>query len=156
MKPALDCNTATYKQYELASDQLKKQIEKMKKLFLTLAIAAIGFTASYAQDNHKERLTPAQRAEKSTAKLEKELGLTKDQKQKVYAIELDKASKAEAWHKQNHDARKAMKEEHEAVKKSTDAKLDQVLTAEQKQKLSVLKAEKKEKQKDRHHKTKKA
>jgi protein CpxP len=131
----------------------------MKKLFLTLAIAVAGLTASYAQNTSKEKLTPAQRAEKSTAKLQQELSLTADQKQKVYVIELDKANKAEEWHKKNHDARKAMKAQHEAVKKSTDAQLDKVLTAEQKQKLSSIRAEKKEKskdKKDRHNKTKKA
>ena len=133
----------------------------MKKLFLTLAIAVAGLTAGYAQSTStaKQKMTPAQRAEKSTAKLQQELSLTADQKQKVYAIELDKANKAEEWHKKNHDARKAMKDQHEAVKKNTDAQLDKVLTAEQKQKLNTLKAEKKEKSKDKkgkHNKTKKA
>jgi len=131
----------------------------MKKLFLTLAIAVIGFTASYAQNTAKEKLTPAQKAEKSTAKLQKELSLTADQKQKVYAIELDKATKSEAWHKESKDTKKKMKDQHEAVKNASDAQIDKVLNADQKKKLSALKAEKKEKSKDKkgkHNKTKKA
>lgn len=131
----------------------------MKRLFLTLAIAAIGFTASYAQSTPKEKMTPAQKAEKSTAKLEKELSLTADQKQKIYAIELDKATKSEEWHKKNNEARKAMKAQHDAAKQATEAQLEKVLTPDQKKKLTDLKAEQKQKAKDKkdnHNKTKKA
>lgn len=125
----------------------------MKKLFLTFAIALMGFTASFAQQPGKTKMTPEQKAVKSTAKLEKELSLTGAQKQKIYAIELDKYQKAEEWHKQNHEARKAQKDQHEALKKATDAKFDQVLTADQKKKMEVIRAEKKEK-KGKHHKGK--
>jgi len=128
----------------------------MKRLFLTLAIAAVTLTASYAQHGHKEKLTPAQRAEKSTAKLEKELALTADQKQKVYTIELDKAQKSEEWHKKNQEARKAQRDQHTAVKKATDSQLDKVLTADQKKKLSTIQAERKEKSKDKRAKHKSA
>ena len=122
----------------------------MKRLFLTLAIAAIAFTSSYAQTGtHKEKLSPAQKAEKSTAKLQKELALTADQKQKIYAIELDKFNKSEALHKPGHDAKKAQKDQHDVIKKETDAKLDRILNAGQKKKLAAIKAEKKEKKKDK-------
>ena len=118
----------------------------MKKLFLTLAIAVMGFTASYAQTAaHHEKATPAQKAEKSTAKLQKELSLTADQKNKVYAIELDKFQKAAALHKSGHEAKSAMKDKQKAIKKDTEAKLDKVLNAEQKKKLDALQAEKKAK-----------
>jgi len=122
----------------------------MKKLFLTLAIAFIGFTATYAQTAaHKEKTTPAQKAEKSTAKLQKELSLTADQKQKVYAIELDKFQKAESLHKSGHAARQAQKDQQKAIKKETEAKLDKVLNAEQKKKLDAVHAEKKAKKEQR-------
>jgi len=126
----------------------------MKKLFLTLAIAVIGFTASYAQSTAKEKLTPAQKAEKTTAKLQKELALTADQKQKIYAIELDKATKSEEWHKKAKETKKAMKDQHEAAKDASDAQIEKVLNADQKKKLTALKAEKKEKSKDKKEKHK--
>lgn len=120
----------------------------MKRLLLTLAIAAIGFTGSYAQDTPKDKMTPAQKAEKSTAKLQKELSLSADQKKKIYAIALDKANKSEEWHKKNKDAKKAQKAQHDALKKSTDDQISKVLTVEQQKKLNAIHAEKKEK-KDR-------
>lgn len=125
----------------------------MKRLFLTLAIAAIGFTGSYAQDAPKDKMTPAQKAEKSTAKLQKELSLSADQKKKIYAIELDKATKGEEWHKKNKDAKKAQKAQHDAVKKSTDDQINKVLTPDQQKKLSTIHTEKKEK-KDKKEKNK--
>jgi protein CpxP len=118
----------------------------MKRLFLTLAIAVLGLTAGYAQTSAgKTKVTPAQKAEKSTAKLQKELSLTADQKEKIYAIELDKFQKAERMHKSGHEAKEAQKDQHKAIKKETEAKLDKVLNADQKKKLEVLKTEKKAK-----------
>ncbi|QNK61240.1 hypothetical protein H7F33_11730 [Pedobacter sp. PAMC26386] len=108
----------------------------MKRIVLTLAIAFIGLTASYAQTAGKQKMTPEQKAEKSTAKLEKELSLTADQKQKIYTVELDKYKKNEELHKQSHADRKATRDQHIASKKETDAKIDQILTADQKKKLA--------------------
>jgi protein CpxP len=121
----------------------------MKRLILTLAIAAFAFTGSFAQQVQKDKLSPAQKAEKTTAKLQKELSLTAAQKQKIYAIELNKASKAEEWHAKNHDAKKAMKAQHEALKKSTDDEISKVLTADQNKKLTAMKAAKKAKSKNK-------
>ena len=74
----------------------------MKRLFLTLAIAALAFTGSYAQTKApKAKETPEQTAEKSTARMQKTLSLTADQKTKVYALELDKYQKSAAWHKES-------------------------------------------------------
>ena len=118
----------------------------MKKLFLTIAIAVMGFTASNAQTAaQKEKATPAQKAEKSTEKLQKELSLNADQKKKVYAIELEKFQKSESLHKSGTAAKSALKDQQKAIKKATEAKLDQVLTAEQKTKLDAIHAEKKAK-----------
>lgn len=115
----------------------------MKTIVLTLAIAFIGLTSTFAQSTGKQKMTPEQRAEKSTAKLEKELTLTTDQKQKIYAVELDKYKQTEAWHKQSSADRKAKKDQHIASKTETDAKIDQVLTPDQKKKLEVLRTAKK-------------
>jgi protein CpxP len=121
----------------------------MKRIVLTLAIAIIGLTSSYAQTAGKQKMTAEQKAEKSTAKLEKTLTLTADQKQKIYAVELDKYKQSEAWHKQSSVDRKAKKDQHIASKKETDAKIDQVLTADQKKKLEDLRTAKKAKMQER-------
>lgn len=126
----------------------------MKTIVLTLAIAFIGLTSTFAQNTGKQKMTPEQRAEKSTAKLEKELTLTTDQKQKIYAVELDKYKQTEAWHKQSSADRKAKKDQYIASKTETDAKIDQVLTPDQKKKLEVLRTAKKaraQNKKDQHN-----
>jgi protein CpxP len=116
----------------------------MKKIVLTLVMIAAAMTATYAQ-NTKAKLTAEQKAEKSTAKLQTELSLSADQKQKVYAIELDKFKKADEWHKKTSAVRKAQKEQHKTLKNETDAKLAQVLNADQKKKLEVAQTTKKDK-----------
>jgi len=131
----------------------------MKRIVLTLAIALIGLTSSYAQTAGKQKMTAEQKAEKSTAKLEKTLTLNADQKQKVYAIELDKYKQNEAWHKESSADRKAKKDQHIASKKETDTKIDQVLTPDQKKKLEDLRAAKKARmqgKKDNHKESKPA
>lgn len=131
----------------------------MKRIVLTLAIALIGLTSSYAQTAGKQKMTAEQKAEKSTAKLEKTLTLNADQKQKVYAIELDKYKQSEAWHKESSADRKAKKDQHIASKKETDTKIDQVLTPDQKKKLEDLRAAKKarmQSKKDNHKESKPA
>ncbi len=123
----------------------------MKKVILMAAITLFGFTAAFAQDNVKknnkadhQKLTAEQRAEKSTSELDKKLSLTADQKQKIYAIELDRAKKGEAKKSAVQAERKARKADMEADK----AKIEQVLTPAQKTKLEALRAEKKAHKKD--------
>ncbi|MBB5634869.1 Spy/CpxP family protein refolding chaperone [Pedobacter cryoconitis] len=110
----------------------------MKRIVLTLAIAIIGLTSAFAQTTGQQKLTAEQRAEKSTAKLDKMLTLTADQKQKIYAVELDKYKQSEAWHKQSTADRKAKKDQHATARKETDVKIDQILTADQKKKMEDL------------------
>jgi len=123
----------------------------MKKVVLTLAIVVMGLTATFAQDTTKRarrqmpKMTAEQRAEKATAKLEKELNLTADQKTKVYAVELENSKKMEEWRKSDQGA---MKDKMKARKSAIDAqkaKIDGILTAEQKTKMESLRAEAKEK-----------
>jgi protein CpxP len=133
----------------IASSPLKNNYILMKTIVLTLAIALIGLTSGYAQTAGKQNMTAEQKAEKSTAKLEKTLQLTADQKQKIYAVELDKYKQSEAWHQQSNADRKAKKDQHIASKKETDAKIDQVLTADQKKKLEDLRTAKKAKMQER-------
>ena len=114
----------------------------MKKIVLTLVMVAAGIAGTYAQ-NVKAKFTPEQKAEKSTAKLQQELSLTADQKQKIYAIELDKFKKTDEWHKKSSEVRKSQREQYTALKSETDAKLGQVLNADQKKKLEDTQAARK-------------
>jgi len=123
----------------------------MKKLILTMAIAVMGFTATFAQDSTRRakrpmaKLTAEQRAEKSTSMMEKKLNLTTAQKEKVYAIELDRAKKMDAFRTEDKAAMKGKMKERKADLDKTKADLDKVLTAEQKTKLDAFRAEAKEK-----------
>ena len=116
-----------------------------------MAIAVMGFTATFAQDSTRRakrpmaNLTAEQRADKSTAMMEKKLNLTADQKQKVYAIELDRAKKMDAFRTEDRAAMKGKMKERKADLDKTKADLDKVLTADQKTKLDAFRAEAKEK-----------
>jgi len=123
----------------------------MKKAILTIAIAVMGLTAAFAQDSTKRvrkpmpKMTAEQRAEKATARLEKELSLTADQKTKIYAIELENAKKVDAFRSADQADRKEKMKEGRATMQAQKAKIDAVLTAEQKTKLEAVRAEAREK-----------
>ncbi|AZI27162.1 hypothetical protein EA772_18140 [Pedobacter sp. G11] len=123
----------------------------MKKAILTIAIAVMGLTAAFAQDSTKRvrkpmpKMTAEQRAEKATARLEKELSLTADQKTKIYAIELENAKKVDAFRSADQADRKEKMKEGRATMQAQKAKIDAVLTAEQKTKLEAIRAEAREK-----------
>ncbi|WP_133248498.1 hypothetical protein [Pedobacter yonginense] len=127
----------------------------MKKAILTIAIAVMGFTAAFAQDTTKRarrempKMTAEQRAEKATAGMEKRLGLTADQKTKVYQVELDRAKKMDAMRTGNPADMKSKRGEMKASMDKAKADLDNILTAEQKTKMETLRAEQREKMKDR-------
>jgi len=118
----------------------------MKRIFLTLAIAAIAFTGSYAQTKGStQQPTAEQRAEKATAALQEKLTLSADQKSKVYALELDKFKKAAVLHGNSSESKKTKKGEHKAIKKATDVKLEQILTPVQRKKWDAMQEKSKEK-----------
>ncbi|MDQ1138868.1 MAG: hypothetical protein ABWZ79_02665 [Pedobacter agri] len=123
----------------------------MKKAILTIAIAVMGLTAAFAQDSTKRvrkpmpKMTAEQRAEKATARLEKELSLTADQKTKIYAIELENAKKVDAFRSADQADRKEKMKEGRATMQAQKAKIDAVLTAEQKTKMEAVRAEAREK-----------
>jgi len=116
-----------------------------------MAIAVMGFTAVFAQDSTKrarrpmQNLTVEQRAERATTAMEKKLNLTAEQKTKVYAIELDRAKKMDAFRNEDRSAMKDKLKSRKADMDASKAKLDNVLTADQKTKLDAFRAEAKEK-----------
>jgi len=123
----------------------------MKKAILTLAIAVMGLTAAFAQDTTRRerkpmpKLTAEQRAERFTSRLEKQLSLTADQKTKIYAIELENAKKMDAFRSADQTERKEKMKQGKAVMEQQKAKIDAILTAEQKTKMEAFRAEAKEK-----------
>lgn len=123
----------------------------MKRAILTIAIAVMGLTAAFAQDSTKRarrpmpKMTAEQRAERVTAKMEKELSLTADQKTKIYAIELENAKKMDTWRSADQGDMKGKMKERKAAMDEQKAKIDGVLTADQKTKLDAFRAEAKEK-----------
>ncbi|MBC6110480.1 hypothetical protein ACFOG5_05075 [Pedobacter fastidiosus] len=127
----------------------------MKRAILTIAIAVMGFTAAFAQDTTRKarrempKMTAEQRAEKATAGMEKRLGLSADQKTKVYQVELDRAKKMDAMRTGNPADMKGKRGEMKASMDKSKADLDNILTSEQKTKMEALRAEQKGKMKDR-------
>jgi Spy/CpxP family protein refolding chaperone len=123
----------------------------MKKAILTIAIAVMGLTAAFAQDTTKHarrpmpKMTAEQRADKVTARLEKQLSLTADQKTKIYAIELENAKKMDTWRSADKGDMKGKMKERKAAMDEQKAKIDAVLTADQKTKMDAFRAEAKEK-----------
>lgn len=102
----------------------------MKKLILSIVIAAIGFAAAHAQDSTKVRKAPRakftaeQRAEMASKNMQQKLGLSDDQKQKVYALELDRIKKTDEWRKQDHEAMKGKMNDRKSFMKGSKDKLD--------------------------------
>ncbi|MDB5020954.1 MAG: hypothetical protein JWQ28_2081 [Pedobacter sp.] len=126
----------------------------MKKIILTLALAVTALTASYAQKANRVELTPEQKAEKVATNLKAKLSLSDEQKTKVYKLEVDRIKKADEWRKGNHEAMKSKMEERQAFMKANDAKLEQILTADQKKTYEALREKKKSEMRDRrgnHH-----
>lgn len=115
----------------------------MKKIVFTFAIALMSLSATYAQRTNRQQLSPEQRAEKSTAKLEKELGLKPDQKQKVYALELDKFREQANRFEKAKAERTKERAEMLKLRNQNVAQLNKVLTAEQLTKLEALQKDKK-------------
>lgn len=121
----------------------------MKKIVLTLAIAVSAFTASYAQKSARGPVSPEQRAERTASQLKEKLALTDSQKAEVYKIEFEKAKKHDDWRKDRMQEMKKVSEARKAEMKDSENKLAKVLTPEQKAKYESMKAEQREKVKDR-------
>lgn len=101
----------------------------MKKLVLLLVVMMITTTGLLAQQ--RQRATPEERAKKQTEALVKELGLTDEQKEKVYDINLKYAQPNEELAKMDREKRR---EAFQKIQKEKDDAIKAVLTDEQKKK----------------------
>ena len=123
----------------------------MKRAILTIAIAVMGLSAAFAQDTTKRarrqmpKMSAEQRAEKVTARLEKELNLTADQKTKIYAIQLENAKTMDTWRNADQGDMKGKMKDRKAAMQAQQGKIDAILTADQKTKMDAFRAEAKEK-----------
>lgn len=138
----------------------------MRKLIYTIALVVIGITTSSAQEPGKrkeeakqriegrerldrdDKLTNEQRAEKAATAMQKRLGLTDEQKQKVQSIELDRIKKNEEWRKQDDKSIKNKMEERKAFMTASKEKMDKILTEEQRKTLAAAREEGKDRMKE--------
>ncbi|MBX7093135.1 MAG: DUF4890 domain-containing protein [Flavobacteriales bacterium] len=118
----------------------------MKKVIL-LFVALIGSSVAMAQvktevnsaQTHQPKQQQAskeERAEQFAGRMLKELNLTPEQKNRVYAAKLDQITAKEGLDAQYTDkeAQRAHHAEYSAVQESFDAKMKTILTADQYQK----------------------
>lgn len=125
----------------------------MKKLIMIAVIFAMttaGVLAQKGPDNRRggqqrEMLTPEQRAEKMTMKMAEELGLSEDQKQKIYIINLEHAQKRQEQWEAMEAERNAKRSEMRADAESQNDQIAAFLTPEQKTKWEEFKNENRKK-----------
>jgi len=121
----------------------------MKKIILSLAIAATAFTAGYAQTTDRKQIDPEQRAERVASQMQEKLALSDKQKAEVYKIEVEKLKKQADWRKERTKEMKKVAEARKAEMQDSEDKLARVLTADQKAKYESMKADRKEKMRER-------
>ncbi len=101
----------------------------------------------FQQGAQRADRSPEQRAEMITASLEKKLGLSADQRAKIYAINLERAKQMVGL--RDGGQAKDKKDEVRTSLKASDEKILAVLDANQKKTYQDLKADRKESIKDR-------
>ncbi len=126
----------------------------MKKLIIASGLMVMISLSTYAQQGKGgEKPNPDERAKQMTERLATELELNEAQKKQVLAINMEYAKKREA----EMEARKAEMEARKKERQDQEAKIQAILTEDQKAKWVELKDERKEYRKGRpggevHHK----
>jgi periplasmic protein CpxP/Spy len=127
----------------------------MKKLLMVAAVFSFGILSAQAQrgpmqrggmnaEKRAEMASPEKRAEMMTNRMAEKLELNEAQKQEVYAIHLENASKRQAEMEARRAEMKAKREEMQAKQKEQQAKIEAVLTPEQREKFVELRDENRE------------
>jgi Spy/CpxP family protein refolding chaperone len=91
-------------------------------------------------------MTPEQRAQKQTERMQEALQLTADQKKAIYELNLQSAKDRKAA---KGEAREANREKFKAMHEQKDARLKSILSAEQFKKYQATKAERMNKMKNK-------
>ncbi len=132
----------------------------MKKILITAGLLIGLVSAGYSQDspqrkeheagqNHREMKSPEERAKMSTDALEKKLNLTPEQKEKVYALQLERAHKMEKMHEADAASRKNQMEKRKELMADGEKKMNKILTEEQQKTLEEMKSKGKERMQER-------
>lgn len=114
----------------------------MRSLIIATGLAFGLATAVFAQEATAPSDRAEQRAQRRVDHLAEKLGLTEAQKLEVQAIFSEQAAARQEMHERH-------KAERDALREQGDAKLSQVLSAEQKAQLDELRAERRERWQDR-------
>lgn len=88
-------------------------------------------TISLHAQEPKEKLTTAERASKITEKMKKALNLTDEQTKKVLAVNQDFTTKMEKQRELNKEDRKNSRDEMKKIDDDQDARMKEILTADQ-------------------------
>jgi len=111
----------------------------MKKIMVMLLLITGFAVCANAQDTAKVKRTPEERAARMGKMMEKRLSLTADQSKQINAILADRATKEDALKGQ-----KGSKDEKMKVMADADAKIDAILTPDQRKLYAALKETAKE------------
>jgi protein CpxP len=131
----------------------------MKKIMITagLLIGLVG--AAYSQDTpqrkgheagqpHREMKSPEKRARMSADALEKKLNLTPEQKEKVYALQLERTHKLGKMQEAEAVSRKSQMEKRKELMADGEKKMNKILTKEQQKILEEMKTKGNERMKE--------
>ena len=123
---------------------------------VALLISGVVFSAAAQERGHRTPKTAAEIAQLRTDRMTEQLTLTEDQQQKVYALNLENAEKMTAERdartarmKEMRKARAAKMKERRAKIKASQERLNEILTAEQRETLKQQHADRAEKMKMR-------
>ncbi len=114
----------------------------MKRFILIATFFSFLAICAEAQNERRSinRMTPEKIAERTTERMAEELKLSEDQKNEVYALQLERATR-------NLEEMKTQRERRKAAHLEEQKKLDAILTPEQKAQLEAQWTELKEKRK---------
>ncbi|WP_316792496.1 Spy/CpxP family protein refolding chaperone [Pedobacter frigoris] len=127
----------------------------MKKLLIICGLLFSVITFAQAQDGQGQRQggrgmgTPEERAKRQVDNLTEKLKLTEDQKTKVTAIYAEQGASMKKLREEANGDRDAMMASMTKLNDATDAKINALLTDDQKKAFTTLKEERKEQQKKR-------
>jgi periplasmic protein CpxP/Spy len=118
----------------------------MKKLLMIAAIFTMTFAGAFGQRGHGgsksgQQMTPEQRAEKMTTKMTDELGLSEDQRRKIYDINLENAQKRKVQREAMREEHQAKRTEMQAQNQAQNEQIEALLTPDQKTKWEEVKKE---------------
>lgn len=104
----------------------------MKKQFLAVAVFLLIAGSSFGQRSNRGFGTPEENAKRTSERLEKELGLSADQKDSVYAYTLEQGKNMQQIFQENQGGdRQQLMGKMRDLREQTDQKILSVLNADQ-------------------------